>query len=168
MQLNLCGHSLSINISCFTPAPLLRWWIIFTGKSTQSQFTSHTAVSQCEMFTLLQHKQMFTMSKFTIRRYQNIFCFTAAVSCRTGSRNFLDAFCPDGKHRTTILTWVSHLESNNCGWVHKRLTWWQCCGELQLSFKLCISCWMQTLKFLRILKNSLVLPENRLAKAVQN
>lgn len=153
--------------SCFTPAPLLGWWIIFTGKSRQSQFISHTAASQHEMFTLLQYKQMFTTSKFTISRYQNILsCFTAAVSCEIGSRNFLDAFCPDGKHRTTILTWVSRLESNNYRWVHKWLTWWKCSGELQLSLELCISCWMQTLKFLRILKNSLVLPENRLAKAV--
>jgi len=53
MLLNLSGHSLSISIFCFTPPPLLGWRIILTGASTQSQFISHTAVSQCELFTLL-------------------------------------------------------------------------------------------------------------------
>lgn len=64
--LNLCGHSLSINIFCFSPQ------IIFAGKSTQLQFISHTAVSRYEMFTLLQYKQNFTTSQFTISRFQYI------------------------------------------------------------------------------------------------
>lgn len=71
-KLNLCGHSLSTNIFCFSPPPLLGWRTIFTGKSPQSQFVSHTAVSQCDMFTLLQYKQNFTISKFTISRFQYI------------------------------------------------------------------------------------------------
>lgn len=72
MQLNVWGHYLSISFSRFTPAPLLRWWIIFTGKSTQSQCLFLTAVSQRKMSTLLQYKQMFTTTEFAISRYQNI------------------------------------------------------------------------------------------------
>lgn len=71
MLLNPCGHSLNIIFSC-TPPPLLGWWITFTGKSTQLQFITHTAESQSEMFTLLQYKQNFTISKFTISRFQHM------------------------------------------------------------------------------------------------
>lgn len=161
MLLNLCGHSRSVNIFDFTPPPLLGGQVILTGKST------HATVSRCEMFTLLQYKQNFTISKFTTSRFQYIplllhsCCFTW-----DGIQTFFRCFVSRWKTRdpysdleltfrkqqlqvgthmpdTVAVLWRNYISISSSVYDAEHYHW----------------------RFLRILKNSWVLPENRLAKA---
>lgn len=147
--LNLCGHST-------TPA----------GRANHLDRQEHTRC-RCEMFTVLQYKQDFTISRFTTSRFQYIplllhsCCFMwdgiqtffrCFVSWRKTRDLYSDLELTFGKQQLQVGTQTPDMVA---------VLWRNYISIASSVYDAECYHW----SFLRILKNSWALPENRLAKA---